>query len=52
MLTLDNDVLFLIVKKLQNDKKSLHSCLLVDRTWCGTTVPILWKNPHPANSSK
>jgi hypothetical protein len=25
--------------------KSLFSCLLVNRTWCETTVPILWKDP-------
>src|SRR5436305_7202084 len=45
MLKLNKDVLFLIVEELQNDKKSLHSCLLVDRTWCETTILILWKNP-------
>src|SRR2546421_5020130 len=45
MLRLIKDVLFLILKELQNDGKSLHSCLLVDKTWCETTIPILWKNP-------
>src|ERR1044072_1635384 len=45
MAKLNKDVLFLILKELSNDRKSLHSCLLVDRTLCETTVPILWKNP-------
>ena len=45
--TINEDVLFLItiIKEFQNDRKSLHSCLLVDKTWCETTIPILWKNP-------
>src|SRR6266513_1397180 len=41
----NKDVLFLILVELQNDRKSLYSCLLVNRTWCETTVPILWKDP-------
>src|SRR4051812_34191487 len=45
MLRFNKDVLFLTLKELQNDGKSLHSCLLVDRTWCETAIPILWKNP-------
>src|SRR5438046_2368272 len=45
MLFLNKDVLFLIFEELKNDKKSLYSCLLVNRTWCTTAVPILWKNP-------
>src|SRR4051812_23932841 len=42
---LNRDVLFLILKELQSDRKSLYSCLLVNRTWCEITVPILWKDP-------
>src|SRR3954451_6593706 len=42
---LDKDVLFLIFEALKNDKKSLHSCLLVNRSWCVTTIPILWRDP-------
>src|SRR5437764_794684 len=38
-------VLFLILNELQNDNKFLYSCLLVNRTLCKTTVPMLWKNP-------
>ena len=42
MLQLNIDVLVLIFKKLQ-DRKSLHSCILVNREWCCLVVPILWK---------
>src|SRR4051812_39470595 len=45
MFPTNEDVFFLILKELQNDGKSLHSCLLVNRTWCETTIPVLWKNP-------
>ena len=45
MLKLNKDVLFLIFEELQNDKASLLSCLLVNRTWCEIIVLILWKNP-------
>ncbi|CAG8438139.1 5362_t:CDS:2 [Scutellospora calospora] len=27
------------------DVTSLHSCVLVNRTWCVNTAPILWQNP-------
>ncbi|GBC05427.1 hypothetical protein RclHR1_06210012 [Rhizophagus clarus] len=42
---LNNDLLFLILRELKNDYKSLYSCLLVNRTWCVTAVPILWRDP-------
>ncbi|GBC04831.1 hypothetical protein RclHR1_00590017 [Rhizophagus clarus] len=45
MATLNKDTLLLILVKLQNDNNSLYSCLLVNKTWCETTIPILWKNP-------
>src|SRR6266542_913572 len=45
MLELVEDVLFLILDELQGDRKSLYSCILVNRTWCKITVPILWNNP-------
>ncbi|PKK62774.1 hypothetical protein RhiirC2_789866 [Rhizophagus irregularis] len=45
MSKLNRDIIFFILKELQNDNKSLHSCLLVNRTWCETTAPILWKDP-------
>src|SRR2546421_11124593 len=45
MSKLNKDVLHLILVELQNDRKFLYSCLLVNRTWCKTAVLILWKNP-------
>jgi hypothetical protein len=45
MLRLNRDVLLLIFKELNNDNNSLFSCLFVDRNWCETVVPVLWRNP-------
>ncbi|PKC07017.1 hypothetical protein RhiirA5_500954 [Rhizophagus irregularis] len=45
MLKLNKDVLFLIAENLQDDMTSLYSCLLVNKSWCEATVPILWKIP-------
>ena len=45
MSRLNRDILYLIFKELQYDKKSLHSCLLVNKLWCEIIVPILWINP-------
>ena len=44
MWCLNKDVLLLIFEELKDDGKTLYSCLLVNRTWCVTAVPILWKN--------
>lgn len=30
---------------LQNDKASLHACLLVNRFWCSSVAPFLWRHP-------
>jgi hypothetical protein len=45
MVWFNEDVLFLIFEELKNDKKSLYSCILVNRIWCVTAVQILWRNP-------
>ncbi|GES99701.1 hypothetical protein GLOIN_2v1789107 [Rhizophagus clarus] len=45
MVNVNENVIFLILKELENDNQTLFSCLLVNKIWCGTTVPILWKNP-------
>ncbi|RGB26758.1 hypothetical protein C1646_820215 [Rhizophagus diaphanus] len=45
MSKLNTDILYLISKELQNDKKTLFSLLLVNRNFCEIIVPILWKNP-------
>ncbi|EXX67828.1 uncharacterized protein OCT59_003427 [Rhizophagus irregularis] len=42
---LNKDILFLIFEELQVDSKSLFSCLMVNRIWCETVIPILWRNP-------
>ncbi|PKY22223.1 hypothetical protein RhiirB3_525604 [Rhizophagus irregularis] len=44
MSNLNSDVLYLIFKQIQDDK-TLRLCLLVNKTWCETVAPILWKNP-------
>ncbi|GBC36862.2 hypothetical protein GLOIN_2v1474929 [Rhizophagus irregularis DAOM 181602=DAOM 197198] len=43
--TLPPELIRPIVLHLKNDKKSLHSCLLVSRDWCKETVDLLWKQP-------
>ncbi|GBB85334.1 hypothetical protein RclHR1_01190010 [Rhizophagus clarus] len=43
MSKLNLDCLALIFNELK-DKKSLHSCLLVNKEWCNLVVPILWKS--------
>ncbi|EXX73912.1 uncharacterized protein OCT59_012707 [Rhizophagus irregularis] len=45
MSKLNKDILFLIFEELQDDPKSLFSCLMVNRLWCENAIPILWKNP-------
>src|SRR3954454_800898 len=45
MSKLNKDILFLIFEELQDDSKSLFSCLMVNRIWCETAVPVLWRNP-------
>src|SRR5215213_1886804 len=45
MSKLNKDILFLIFEELQDDSKSLFSCLMVNRIWCETVIPILWRNP-------
>jgi hypothetical protein len=51
MFKLNRDILYLIFKELQDDKKTLFSCLMINKTWCEMVIPLLWKNPwiyHPA----
>jgi hypothetical protein len=49
MSKLNKDILFIIFEELQDDSKSLFSCLMVNKLWCETIVPILWKNPWHYN---
>ena len=39
-----DDCLNEIFECLEEDKPSLHSCLLVSRLWCKISVRILWRN--------
>ncbi|GBC10130.1 hypothetical protein RclHR1_09360008 [Rhizophagus clarus] len=34
-----------IFENLHDDKITLHSCILVNRSWCITAIPILWRRP-------
>ncbi|CAB5296643.1 unnamed protein product [Rhizophagus irregularis] len=38
------DCLNEVIEYLNDDKYSLHSCLLVNRLWCQVTVGILWRD--------
>ncbi|KAF0559582.1 f-box domain-containing protein [Gigaspora margarita] len=42
---LPNECLYDIFNKLRTDRKSLFSCLLVNRLWCRIIIPILWSEP-------
>ncbi|PKK57677.1 hypothetical protein RhiirC2_797608 [Rhizophagus irregularis] len=45
------DCLNEIFENLEQNKPALHSCLLVNRLWCRTSVRILWRNVLNFNSS-
>jgi hypothetical protein len=34
-----------IIQYFQNDYKTLHSCILVNRLWCKLAIPLLWEDP-------
>ncbi|RGB31129.1 hypothetical protein C1646_764453 [Rhizophagus diaphanus] len=40
------DVLVLIFTELLDDLDSLHSCSLVNKTWCELAMPLLWKDSY------
>ncbi|RIA81862.1 hypothetical protein C1645_836272 [Glomus cerebriforme] len=42
---LNEDILYLIFKPLQGHNATLHSYLLVNKTWCKIIIPILWRDP-------
>ncbi|PKC01783.1 hypothetical protein RhiirA5_426171 [Rhizophagus irregularis] len=44
MSQLSADCLFEIFEYLANDKRSLYSCLLVNKLWCNISVRILWRD--------
>src|SRR4051812_34242990 len=49
---LNIDCLIKIFEKLENDHKSLHSCILVNKLWCQYAIPELWKNPWQSSEIK
>ncbi|CAB5202271.1 unnamed protein product [Rhizophagus irregularis] len=34
-----------IIQYLHHDYKTLYSCILVNRLWCHSAIPLLWENP-------
>src|SRR6266496_4658262 len=44
MCELNRDILYSIFEILKDDKKNFPSCLLVNKTWCEMSVPILWRD--------
>ncbi|RIA98964.1 hypothetical protein C1645_812141 [Glomus cerebriforme] len=35
----------MLFEELQDDPKSLFSCLMINSLWCEVGIPVLWKNP-------
>ncbi|CAB4482368.1 uncharacterized protein OCT59_019849 [Rhizophagus irregularis] len=42
---LPDDCIYYILQHLQNDRSTLFNCLLVNRFWCKSTIPLLYANP-------
>ncbi|CAG8483006.1 3074_t:CDS:2 [Acaulospora morrowiae] len=45
MVALNRDCFWQIFNNLEQDKKSLHSSILVNRAWCEIAIQFLWKKP-------
>src|SRR3954469_11457527 len=43
--TLPELCLHLILKELKKDWKAQYSCILINRHWCISSIPELWKDP-------
>ncbi|CAG8773920.1 20019_t:CDS:1 [Dentiscutata erythropus] len=39
------DCLINIIEYLKNDRATLYSCVMVNRIWCKTSIPLLWSRP-------
>ncbi|RIB25265.1 hypothetical protein C2G38_2031216 [Gigaspora rosea] len=39
------DCLINIIEYLKNDRATLYSCVMVNRIWCKTSIPLLWYRP-------
>ncbi|PKY62182.1 hypothetical protein RhiirA4_551149, partial [Rhizophagus irregularis] len=48
---LPEDCIREILEQLSEDKRTLYSCLITNRTYCQFVVPILWRNPWPTFNS-
>ncbi|RGB23514.1 hypothetical protein C1646_774380 [Rhizophagus diaphanus] len=42
---LPDDCIYHILQHLQNDRSTLFNCLLTNRFWCKSTIPLLYANP-------
>ncbi|CAG8439783.1 2565_t:CDS:1 [Acaulospora morrowiae] len=49
---LPNECLQEIFNSLDKDLYTLHSAILVSRTWCENAIPILWRRPLRYNSQR
>ncbi|RIA99353.1 hypothetical protein C1645_730965 [Glomus cerebriforme] len=38
-----------IINELEDDRSTLYKCLFVNRFWCKTVAPLLWKQPFEQN---
>ncbi|RGB32824.1 hypothetical protein C1646_762408 [Rhizophagus diaphanus] len=45
MIYLTDDSIYSILQYLQDDRSTLFKCLLVNRFWCKSTIPLLYANP-------
>src|ERR1044072_9427766 len=50
MSQLPADCLYEIFEYLEDDKTTLHSCLLVNHLWCELSVRILWREIRNYNT--
>ncbi|RIA93858.1 hypothetical protein C1645_803827 [Glomus cerebriforme] len=46
------DCLQEIFQYLENDMKTLYSCMLVNRTWCRINIALLWRRPFEHSGPK
>ncbi|PKY58134.1 hypothetical protein RhiirA4_479788 [Rhizophagus irregularis] len=49
---LTDDCIYYILQYLQNDHSTLFKCLLVNRFWCKSTIPLLYANPFASTTEK
>jgi hypothetical protein len=42
---LPDDCIYYILQHVQNNRSTLFNCLLVNRFWCKSSIPLLYANP-------